>query len=54
MAGLWMRIDDPLEGQQLVCLVDEAVIGRDFRCDVVIHDDEASRMHARVSPTGHE
>ena len=52
MAGLWMRIDDPLEGQQLVCLVDEAVIGRDFRCDVVIHDDEASRMHARVSPTG--
>lgn len=51
-AGLWMRIDDPVEGEQLVCLLDEGVIGRDFRCDVVIHDDEASRMHARVSPLG--
>ncbi|MCU1400318.1 MAG: hypothetical protein JWN62_3427 [Acidimicrobiales bacterium] len=48
--ALWVRIDDPVDGQQLVCLVEEAVIGRDFRCDVVIHDDEASRMHARLSP----
>ncbi|MCU1393275.1 MAG: hypothetical protein JWM34_1703 [Ilumatobacteraceae bacterium] len=52
MSGLWLRIDDPVDGQQLVYLVDEAVIGRDFRCDVVVHDDEASRMHARVTPLG--
>lgn len=47
---LWLRIDDPIEGHQLVCLTEESVLGRDFRCDVVIHDDEASRMHARVTP----
>jgi pSer/pThr/pTyr-binding forkhead associated (FHA) protein len=52
MADLWMRIHDPVDGEQLVCLVEEAVIGRDFRCDVVVHDDEASRMHARVTPLG--
>ena len=49
-AELWLRIDDPVDGHQLVCLTEEAVLGRDFRCDVVIHDDEASRVHARVTP----
>jgi hypothetical protein len=49
---LWLRIDDPIDGGQVVCLTDESVLGRDFRCDVVIHDDEASRMHARVAPVG--
>jgi pSer/pThr/pTyr-binding forkhead associated (FHA) protein len=47
---LWLRIDDPIDGHQLVCITEEAVLGRDFRCDVVIHDDEASRVHARVTP----
>ncbi len=45
-----MRIDDPIDGHHVVCITDEAVLGRDFRCDVVIHDDEASRVHARVAP----
>lgn len=49
-AGLWLRIDDPIDGEQLVWLVEESVVGRDFRCDVVIHDDEASRMHGRITP----
>lgn len=49
---LWLRIDEPGDAPSLVCLVDEAVIGRDFRSDVVIHDDEASRMHARLTPVG--
>ncbi len=47
---LWLRVDDPSEGPSFVCLTSEGVIGRDYRCDVVIHDDEASRMHARVAP----
>ena len=47
---LWLRIDDPIDGHQLVCITEEAVLGRDFRCDVVIHDEEASRVHARVTP----
>jgi pSer/pThr/pTyr-binding forkhead associated (FHA) protein len=49
---LWLRIEDPVDGHQLVCITEEAVLGRDFRCDVVIHDDEASRVHARVTPVG--
>lgn len=49
---LWLRIDDPIDGERVVCLSEEAVLGRDFRCDVVIHDEEASRMHARMSPVG--
>lgn len=48
-ADLWIRVDDPVDGAHVVCLVDEAVIGRDLHCDVVIHDDEASRHHARLS-----
>ena len=49
-AHLWLRIEDPVDGHQLVCITEEAVLGRDFRCDVVIHDVEASRVHARVTP----
>jgi SARP family transcriptional regulator, regulator of embCAB operon len=47
---LWLRIDDPIDGAHVVCLLDEGVIGRDLQCDVVIHDDEASRQHARITP----
>lgn len=47
---LWLRVVDFGAEPGLVCLVEEAVIGRDFRCDVVISDDEASRMHARLMP----
>ncbi|MEO7396958.1 MAG: FHA domain-containing protein [Ilumatobacteraceae bacterium] len=47
---LWLQIDEPGDEAALICIVEEAVIGRDFRSDVVIHDDEASRMHARVTP----
>jgi len=49
---LWLQIDDPADETALVCVVEEAVIGRDLRCDVVIHDEEASRVHARVDPDG--
>jgi len=48
---LWLRVEESGDGPTVICVVEEAVIGRDFRCDVVIHDDEASRMHARVTPT---
>lgn len=47
---LWLRVDDPLQGPQVVCVVDEAVLGRDLRCDVVLFDEEASRRHARITP----
>ncbi len=48
---LWLRVEESGSEQSLICVVEEAVIGRDFRCEVVVHDDEASRMHARVTPT---
>jgi pSer/pThr/pTyr-binding forkhead associated (FHA) protein len=51
VGALWLRVDEPSDGSTVVGLVDEALIGRDYRCDVVVHDDEASRMHARVAPT---
>ena len=52
MSGeLWLQIDSSTEGPTLIGLVDEAVIGRDLRCDVVVDDREVSRMHARLSPT---
>ncbi len=47
---IWLRIHESGNESGLVCLTDEAVLGRDFRCDVVVHDDEASRMHARLTP----
>ena len=49
-SDLWLQIDDLSNGPTLVGLVEEAVVGRDLRCDVVIHDDEASRVHARLTP----
>ena len=48
---LWLRLDEWGDQPLLVCLTEEGVIGRDFRSDLVVHDDEASRMHARVTPT---
>ena len=48
---LWLRLDEWGDQPLLVCLTEEGIIGRDFRSDLVVHDDEASRMHARVSPS---
>lgn len=48
---LWLRLDEWGDQPLLICMVDEGIIGRDFRSDVVVHDSEASRMHARVTPT---
>jgi hypothetical protein len=47
---LCLRLDEDGGEPLVVCLIEESVIGRDFRSDVVVHDREASRMHARVSP----
>lgn len=48
---LWLRLDEWGDQPLLVCLTEEGIIGRDLRCDLVVHDDEASRMHARLSPS---
>ena len=50
---LWLQIASSTDGSALVGLVEEAVIGRDYRCDVVVDDREVSRMHARLSPDEH-
>jgi len=50
-ADLWLRVDDPLDGTRVVCLAQEGLIGRDLQCDVVIHDAEASRHHAQITPS---
>ncbi len=47
---LWLQIQSSADASALVGIVDEAVIGRDLRCDVVVDDREVSRMHARLSP----
>ncbi|MEO6123093.1 MAG: FHA domain-containing protein [Ilumatobacteraceae bacterium] len=47
---LWLRLDEWGDQPLLLCLTEDAVIGRDFRCDLVVHDDEVSRMHARLTP----
>ncbi len=47
---LWLRVEESRGAPLLVGLVDEGIIGRDFRSDVVIHDEEASRVHARLTP----
>ena len=52
-SDLWLQIDDLSNGPTLVGLVEEAVVGRDLRCDVVIHDDEAlSRHRLADAPNG--
>lgn len=48
MSELWLRIEEPNEEPLHVVLDGESMLGRDFRCDVVVHDDAASRMHARL------
>lgn len=52
---IWLQIQESGNESGIVCLTEDALLGRDFRCDVVVHDDEASRMHARLTPgIGHE
>lgn len=51
-AQIWLRLDEWGDRPSTICLTEEGIIGRDFRSDLVVHDEEASRMHARVSPSG--
>jgi len=44
-------VEGPQAGRQIP-LSQEVVLGRDASADVVVEDDQVSRRHARVSPSG--
>ncbi len=47
-APLYLYVRDPDDGDRVVGVRSQVVLGRDLTCEVVVADAEASRRHAEI------